>query len=72
VSPKNVVVAGRVAVSADELDVGAGADEPAGACARAAVENARQAATMVEVRIVIVIKAVPPAVPAKAQPLWYG
>jgi predicted Zn-dependent protease len=67
VSPKKVVVAGRVAVSEDEADAGAAVcvDEVAGVCARTAVERKKQTAAKVEERRAVVIKAVPPGVPAK-------
>jgi hypothetical protein len=58
VSPKNVVVAGRVAVSADGADAGAAvcADVVDGVCAVAAVARNTHAAARVEERRIVVIR----------------
>jgi hypothetical protein len=67
VSPKNVVVAGRLAVSDAEGASGVWVEFGVGVWARAAVDaHASTAASVIDLRTVV-IKAVPPAVPAKKQ-----
>jgi hypothetical protein len=65
VSPKNVVVAGRVSSSDAGVADAVWEEGGGGVWAKAAVEKQASAAASVEDRRTVVIKAVPPAVPAE-------